>query len=187
MAESVTLLLRQLREGNSDAMAQLTPLVYTELHHIAARCLRGERGNHTLQTTALAHEAYIRLVGQKELDWQDRAHFFAAAAHVMRHVLVDYARSRHSAKRRGQAAAIPLDEAFAVSEDRLEEFLACEELLNRLGEESPRAMEVVVMRVYGGLSVLESATVLGVSGRTVKRDWDYGIRWLRRELRYQPT
>ncbi|MCC6369358.1 MAG: sigma-70 family RNA polymerase sigma factor [Bryobacterales bacterium] len=183
MAESVTLLLRQYREGDPDALEQLTPLVYSELRSIAARFLRNERRNHTLQTTALAHEAYIKLVNPREFDWRDRAHFFAVAARVIRHILVDHARGRLSAKRGGQAVVVPLEEVWAVSRGRLEEFLAYDELLSRLGELDPRALKVVEMRLFGGLSVEEAAAVLGVSERTVKRAWGYGRAWLRKELR----
>jgi RNA polymerase sigma-70 factor (ECF subfamily) len=182
MAEDVTQLLKSLRTGDKKAESRLIALVYDELRTMASRFMRRERADHTLQTTALVNEAYLRLVVQRETDWKDRAHFFGVAAQVMRHILVDYARGRLSGKRGGGMANIPLDDALVISEDRLEDLLVLDSAFQKLEEEDPRATQVVIFRFYGGLTVEEIAEVLRISPRTVKRDWNYGRAWLRAEL-----
>jgi RNA polymerase sigma factor (TIGR02999 family) len=182
VAENITQLLRDVRTGDKNAEARLIELVYDELHEIAARNLRRERPGHTLQATALVNEAYMRLASLKETDWKSRAHFFAVAAQVMRHILVDYARNRLSEKRGAGLPALPIDEALTFSDDRLEQLLVLEDALQKLENQDSRANQVVVMRFYGGLSMEEIAEVLQVSARTVKRDWNYGRAWLKSEL-----
>jgi RNA polymerase sigma factor (TIGR02999 family) len=182
VAENITQLLRDVRTGDKNAEARLIELVYDELHEIAARNLRRERPGHTLQATALVNEAYMRLTSLKETDWKSRAHFFAVAAQVMRHILVDYARNRLSEKRGAGLPALPIDEALTFSDDRLEQLLVLEDALQKLEIQDSRANQVVVMRFYGGLSMEEIAEVLQVSARTVKRDWNYGRAWLKSEL-----
>jgi RNA polymerase sigma factor (TIGR02999 family) len=182
VAENITQLLRDIRTGDKNAEARLIELVYDELHEIAARNLRRERPGHTLQATALVNEAYMRLTSLKETDWKSRAHFFAVAAQVMRHILVDYARNRLSEKRGAGLPALPIDEALTFSDDRLEQLLVLEDALQKLENQDSRANQVVVMRFYGGLSMEEIAEVLQVSTRTVKRDWNYGRAWLKSEL-----
>lgn len=180
--EHLTELLRNLRVGDKAAESQLIPVVYGELHAIAARLMRQERPDHTLQATALVNEAYIRLMGDHETDWKDRAHFFGVAAQVMRHYLVDYARQRLSHKRGAGVVQLTLDDALIVAPDRLGDLLELEEALNRLEAEDPRALKVVVYRFYGGLSTDEIAEIMQVSSRTVKRDWNFGRAWLKTEL-----
>lgn len=179
----VTLLLSKARNGNEDALAQLVPLVYKELRRLAGHYMRGERIGHTLQPTALVHEAYLRLVGQDRVEWQNRAHFMAMAATMMRRILVNYAERRHAGKR-GQPVKVD-DEWFGRAGD-LEEIAAVDEALGRLSELDPQQGRVVEMRYFGGLSVEETAEVLGVSPRTVKRDWATAKVWLHHELSGRP-
>ncbi len=182
MYSNVTDMLRRFRDGDKGAEAPLMEAVHRELTRIAAGLMRRERDGHTLQVTALVNEAYIRLVSDRETQWQDRAHFFGVAAQVMRHILVDYARQRSAGKRGGGRIATPLHEALVVSHSRLEELLTLEDALNRLEADDPRAGQVVVLRFFGGLSVEETAAALKISTRSVKRDWDYGRAWLRSRL-----
>ena len=178
----VTQLLIAWSDGNEDALAQLMPLVYKELHRLAHRHLGRERAGHTLQTTALVHEAYMRLIDQNEVQWQNRAHFFAIAAQTMRRILVEYARARHYAKRGGGAQQVSLDEAMVVSQERVAEVVALDEALQSLAKFDQRKSQMVELRFFGGLSKEETAEVLGVSPGTVMRDWTLAKTWLQREI-----
>jgi RNA polymerase sigma-70 factor (ECF subfamily) len=177
----ITLLLRDLQNGKADALSELIPMVYKELRRLAAYHLRQEKPGHTLQATALVHEAYLKLVGV-HLDWQSRAHFFGIASRLMRQILVEYARKRSAAKRGGLVEKVPLDEALVVAPDRASEFLALDEALKRLEALDARQSRVVELRYFGGLSIEESAEVLGIAPRTVKRDWEFARAWLHREI-----
>ena len=181
-ADSVTELLARSRNGHADALDQLIPLVYDELRAIAHRQLRLERVAHTLSTTAVVNEAYLRLVDQDRVDWRDRTHFFGVAAHVMRRVLVDYARRRGAKKRDGARDAVPLDEALVAVEGRGDMLLALDEALSRLGTLDPRLARVVELRYFAGLTEDETAELLGLSPRTVRYDWVKAKGWLYREL-----
>ena len=172
--------------GSGAPLEQLLPVVYDELRAIAHRQLRGERADHTLGTTGLVHEAYLRLVDQRRVDGHDRARFFALAAHVMRRVLVDYARRRGAQKRQGLAAPVTLDDAVAAADDQAELILAIDEALSRLAELDPRQARVVEMRFFAGFTEDEAAELLGVSARTVRNDWVKAKGWLFRELREEP-
>jgi RNA polymerase sigma factor (TIGR02999 family) len=178
----VTLLLRQVKAGDSAAESRLLELVYPQLRKIARQHLRRERTGHTLQPTALVNEAYMHLAGQMEKDWQNRSHFYAVAAQSMRRILVDYARQRNAAKRDGNRQRVELTDALAISADRLDEILAIDEALKRLAEFDPRRSKVVEMRFFGGMTEDEAAEVLGVALRTVKRDWNVAKAWLHGEL-----
>jgi len=179
----ITLLLSELRNGDRSAEARLVPLVYAELHRIAARHTRRERPGHTLQPTDLVHEAYLRLVGEDQ-DWRDRRHFFAVASCLMRNILVDYARNRAAAKRGGGAAQVELKESGQASGSttRVEDLLALDEALSRLSHLEERQCRIVEMRFFGGMSEEEIADVLGISPRSVKRDWASARAWLHTEL-----
>lgn len=178
----ITLLLAELRAGNSSAESRLLSLVYDELRRLARRYMRGERPDHTLQPTALVHEAYLRLAGQRGVDWQDRAHFFGVAAQLMRRILVDHARARNAEKRGGHEPRIALDDALAFTEEKCAELLALDEALSRLAQRDPRQARVVELRFFGGLSEDEAAEVLGISTRTLKRDWSVARAWLFKEI-----
>jgi RNA polymerase sigma factor (TIGR02999 family) len=178
----ITQLLVAWGNGDPHALQQLMPLVYRQLRRLAHGCLGREPPGHTLQTTALVHEAYLRLVDQQEAGWKNRAQFFAVAAQMMRRVLVDYARARQYGKRGGGAQKVELDEALVVSRDRAAEVVALDELLLSLAEVDPRKGRVVESRVFGGLSVEETAEALGVSPGTVMRDWTLAKAWLQREM-----
>jgi RNA polymerase sigma-70 factor (ECF subfamily) len=181
-AGEITKLLGQLRSGNDSAAAELVPLIYAELHQLAASCMRRERPGHTLQATALVNEAYIRLLGQREVDWQNRSHFFGIAAQVMRRVLLDYARKHHAAKRGGPHEKFRIDEALLVSDDQLEAVLSIDESLSRLEKIDPRQSRVVELRYFAGLNVEQTAVALGISTATVKREWQFAKAWLQREM-----
>jgi RNA polymerase sigma factor (TIGR02999 family) len=159
-------------------MEELLPLVYAELRRLAAGYLRRERVGHTLQPTALVHEAYLRMVDQTQVRWQNRAHFFGVAAQMMRRILVDHARSQHAEKRGGDVQKLSLDENIDVSGTRAAELVALDEALERLAEIDPQKSRVVELRFFGGLSVEETAEVLGVSAPTVKRHWRLAKAWL---------
>jgi RNA polymerase sigma factor (TIGR02999 family) len=178
----VTQLLAAWRNGDPDALHQLMPLVYRELQRLARRKLAGENEGHTLQTTALVNEAYLRLAGQKEARWQNRNHFFAIAAQMMRRILVDYARGRRYAKRGGGALRVSLDEMMIVSHKKSGDIAALDEALTALAELDQRKSRVVELRFFGGLSVEETADVLSVSPGTVRRDWTLARAWLKREM-----
>ena len=181
-SHSVTQMLLDWSEGDREALDKLIPIVYSELRLRAARYLRRERPGHTLQTTALIHETYLRLVEQKDVRWQNRAHFFAIAAQLMRRILVDHARQRDAAKRGGADLTLTLDEAMAVFPGRDVNLMALDETLTRLAEIDPRQSRVVELRYFSGLSIEETAEVLGVSPATVKLDWSMAKAWLRREM-----
>jgi RNA polymerase sigma-70 factor, ECF subfamily len=178
----VTVLLHQVKAGDSAAESRLLELVYPQLRKIAGQYLRRERTGHTLQATALVNEAYVQLAGQMDKDWQNRSHFYAVAAQSMRRILVDYARQRNAAKRDGNRQQVELTDAMAVATDRLDDILAIDEALSRLAEFDPRRSKVVEMRFFGGMTEEEAAEVLGVAPRTVKRDWNVAKAWLHGEL-----
>jgi RNA polymerase sigma factor (TIGR02999 family) len=180
--QNVTQLLVAWNNGEQDALQQLIPLVYHELHRLAHRYMERERGGHTLQSTALVHEAYERLINLKDVSWQNRAHFFAVSAQLMRRILVDYARSRRFTKRGGEWRQVPLNEAVAVFRDRRTDIVALDDALLTLAGIDPRKARVVEMRFFGGLSIKETAEVLDVSQETVLRDWRLAKVWLLREL-----
>jgi RNA polymerase sigma-70 factor (ECF subfamily) len=161
------------------------PLVYDELRRLAHSYLRRERNDHTLQATALVHEAYLRLVEQSDVQWNNRGHFFAITAQAMRRILVDHARGHQAAKRGGDAEKIPIEDAFALSNDRPDKFLALDESLRRLAELDPRQEQIVEMRVFAGMSIEEIAGLLNISPATVKRDWTMAKAWLLLEMRNQ--
>jgi RNA polymerase sigma factor (TIGR02999 family) len=177
----VTDLLVAWSNGDKLAYDRLVPLVYGELHRLAHRYMSGERPGHTLQTTALVDEAYLRLVDQK-VHWQNRSHFFAIAAEVMRRILIDYARRRRYTKRGGAARQVELDEAMLMARERSSELIALDDALKRLAEFDERKSRVVELRFFGGLSVEETADVLKVSVNTVKRDWSTARAWLYKEV-----
>jgi RNA polymerase sigma-70 factor, ECF subfamily len=179
----ITVLLSELRAGNRSAESRLMPLVYSELRRVARRYMRNERPDHTLEPTALVHEAYLRLVGQREINWQNRAHFFGVAAQLMRRILVDHARARKAEKRGGHESKLALDEGLAFTEEKSAELLALDEALTRLSQRDPRLGRAVELRFFAGLSEEEAAEVLGISTRTVKRDWQTARAWLYKEIR----
>lgn len=176
--ENLTELLRDWRQGDRTALDRLTPLVYDEIRRIAHRYMDRERQGHTLQTTALINEAYLRLLGQRQVDWNSRTHFYAVVAQVMRHVLIDHARSRLYLKRGGEAQRVPFDEATLMSTERATELMALDEALTTLAELDARKARVIELRYFGGFSLEETAAVLGVSVMTVRRDWRAAKAWL---------
>jgi RNA polymerase sigma factor (TIGR02999 family) len=178
----VTLLLKRLSEGDENVLNQLVPLVYGELRRLASSYMRHERPDHTLQTTALLHEAYLQLVGQQRAHWENRAQFFGVAAQLMRRILVDHARTHNAAKRGGISTKLSLDEAMVMARERCSDLLAVEELLTRLAAIDPQQARVVELRFFAGLSVEETARALAISDRTVKRDWAMAKAWMQREL-----
>ena len=180
--KEITRLLVAWGDGDESALADLTPLVYEELHRLAHHYMSGERAGHTLQTTALVNEAYVRLIDWKDVRWQNRAHFFAVSAQLMRRILVEFARSRGYQKRGGGARAVTLDDGAVVTDDKGADMVALDEALNALAELDERQSKVVELRFFGGLSVEESAEVLKVSTGTVRRDWSLARAWLHREL-----
>lgn len=180
-SDTVTTLLRQWSQGDSKALDRLLPLVYGELRRLAASFLRQENPGHTLQPTAVVHETYLRLVGGKAVDVEDRAHFLRIAARLMRQILVDHARKRNAAKRGSGTPTLALDE-FAISSERDAEMVALDDALAALAELDARQSQIVELRFFGGLSIVETAEVVGVSPATVKRDWDSARAWLRREV-----
>ena len=180
----VTRLLLDWSEGDPEALNKLTPLVYNELRRLARRHMGREREWHTLQTTALVNEAYLKLVDQKEVRWQNRAQFFGLAAQVMRHILIDYARTQSRAKRGGGAEKVSLEEEAVLTPERALALVDLDEALRKLEKEYPRKGRVVELRFFGGLSVEETAEVLEVSAVTVMRDWGVAKAWLYRELGY---
>jgi RNA polymerase sigma-70 factor (ECF subfamily) len=181
-AGDVTHLLMGLRAGDREAEGKLVAIVYDEMRRMAARYMRQERADHTLQATALVNEAYLRLIDQRDKDWQNRAHFFGMAAQVMRRVLVDHARTHHTAKRGGDLRKVSLDDALHLSSTRSEQLIALDEALARLAAIDARQARVVELRYFGGLSENEAAAALGVSSRTIKRDWSVAKAWLYSEM-----
>ena len=180
--ENITELLASYGRGDKESLDQLMPIVYEELRRQAARYLRREQAGHTLQTTALIHEAYVRLVDQRNMQWQNRAHFFGIAAQMMRRILVDHARSKKRAKRGGSEVRVSLDEATVAVKGQDLDVVALDEALQRLAEIDEQQSKVVELRFFSGLSVEETAEVMGISKSTVKRDWSMAKAWLHREL-----
>ena len=181
-AGEITGMLAGWREGDQAALDRLLPLIDSELHRLARRHLGRERKSHTMQPSSLVQEAFMRLLPGVDAGWSNRAHFFAVASQVMRHILVDYARQRRREKRGGAAVHIPVDAAVVLSPDQVEEIVAVDLALQRLASTDERKAKVFEMRFFGGLSVEETAEVLGVAPNTVIRDWSFSRAWLRREL-----
>ena len=179
--DDISTLLCAWSDGDRNALERLTPIVYDELHRLAGRYMRRERPGHSLQTTALVHEAYMRLVDYKRMQWQNRAHFFAVSSQLMRRILVDHAR-RHNLKRGGGVLHVSLEQAAVLVADEDTDLVALDDAMNALARIDPRKVQVVEMRFFGGLSVEEIAEVLKVSTVTVKRDWRTARTWLYREL-----
>jgi RNA polymerase sigma-70 factor, ECF subfamily len=178
----VTQLLKAWTAGDEEALGKLTPLVYEQLHKVARRCMAGERSGHTLQTTALVNEVYLRLVDCDQMNWQDRAHFFAVSAQLMRRILIDFARSRSYQKRGGGTLQLSLEEAPCVCSEPDSNIVALDDALKALASVDERKSKVVELRFFGGLSIEETAEVLRVSIETVVRDWRLAKVWLLREL-----
>jgi len=179
--DDISALLRAWSDGDQSALARLTPIVYDELHRLARHYMKGERPGHSLQTTALVNEAYMRLVDYERMQWQNRAHFFAVSAQLMRRILVEHAR-RHNLKRGGGAPHVSLEETAVVGGDQDADMVELDDAMNALARIDPRKVQVVEMRFFGGLSVEETADVLKISPGTVKRDWRAARAWLYREL-----
>lgn len=183
MADDLTGLLVEWRDGDKAALDRLMPLVYDELRRIAHRYVQRERAGHTLQTSALVNEAYLRLAGQQDVSWQNRAHFFAVTAQTMRHLLIDHARRRRYAKHGGELQQVPIDDASQMSMQRATELIALEEALDELATLDQRKSRVVELRYFGGLSLEETAEVMNVSLMTVRRDWRAAKAWLYRRIK----
>lgn len=183
--QQVTQLLIAWGNGDKAALEQLLPLVYEELHRLARQYMRRERNRNTLQTSALVNEAYMRLVDQKDVQWQNRAHFFAIAAQLMRRILVDHARKRNYQKRGGDARRVTLDETLIVSDERAAEVVALDDALTSLADLDERKSKIVELRFFAGLSIEETAEILAVSPGTVMRDWTLAKAWLRRAIASQ--
>ncbi len=177
-----TQLLANVRSGDRQATDQLLSMVYGELRALAGQLLRHERPDHTLEATALVHEAYLKLVGQTGVEWQDRAHFFAIAAQAIRRILVDHARGHRRDKRGGGRAKLSLDEGLVASYEQAADLVALDDALAQLGERNPQQARIVEIRFFAGLTIEETAAVLGVSTSTVERDWRYARAWLYRAL-----
>jgi RNA polymerase sigma-70 factor (ECF subfamily) len=182
-SDEITQLLLAWSQGEQDALQKLTPMVYAELRRLAHRYMAGERTGHTLQTTALVNEAYLRLVDSSRVQWQNRTHFFAISAQLMRRILVDFARSRKYAKRGGEARRMSLDDAPPLPVERGDDLVALDDALTALSAVDARKGRVVELRFFGGLTEQETAEVLNVSTETVTRDWRLAKVWLRREMR----
>jgi RNA polymerase sigma factor (TIGR02999 family) len=180
--EEITVLLAQFAKGDEGAISKLLPLVYDELHRLAASYMRRERPDHTLQPTALVNEAYLKLLEQHDANWQNRAHFFGVAAQLMRRILIDHARGHLRAKR-GAGQKVALDEALAFSEEQSGELVALHEALERLEKLDARQGRIVELRFFGGLTLEETASVLDISPKTVERDWQVAKAWLNMELK----
>jgi len=178
----VTELLQRWTDGDELARDALVPLVYDELRRVARRCLVGQRRDHTLQSTALVHEVFLRLIDQKSVRWDDRMHFFAVAAQLMRRILVDHARRRNAVKRGGNNITLTLDERVVSAKQRELDVVALDDALNELSRMNPQHCQIVEMRFFTGLSIEETAQALGISPATVKRDWAVARAWLYREL-----
>lgn len=179
----VTMLLAQLSKGNEDAAGKLISLVYDELRRLAGAYMRRERTDHTLQPTALVHEAYLKLVEQRSVDWQGRSHFFAIAAQMMRRILVDHARAHLRDKRGGGAISVPLEEALVFAPEQSAELLKLDESLERLAKLDARQSKIVELRFFGGLTVEQTAESLAISAKTVKREWSMAKAWLHGEMK----
>ncbi len=182
-SHEITRMLRQWSDGNGEALDNLLPLVYDELHRQAARYLRRENKDHTLQPTALINEAYLKLIDQREVNWQNRTHFFAIAAQAMRRILVDHARTKHREKRGGDNAKLPLDEALmVVADEKNIDLIALDKALTRLEMKDKQQTRIVELRYFSGLSLEETAEALNISRTTAARDWAMARAWLHREL-----
>ncbi len=181
----LTLLLRDWRRGDQGALDKLIPAVYAELHRLAHIYMAREHAGHMLQTSALVNEAYVRLIDANGVEWQNRAHFFAIASNLMRRILVEFARSRDSHKRRGERHRTPLEEGCAVSPERGHDLVALDDALNALAKVDTRQAQVVELRYFGGLTAAETAEALGVSEITVMRDWRSAKMWLLHELKHR--
>jgi RNA polymerase sigma-70 factor, ECF subfamily len=181
----VTSLLKMLADGNQEAARELIPVIYHELHRLAVGHLRHERPNHTLQATALVHEAYIKLVAQRSTDWKNRAHFFAVASNLMRRILVDHARRQLRAKRGKGQPKLSLDEVVLLSPDRPDTMIALDECLIRLEKLDARQSRIVELRYFGGLTIEEAAEILGISATTVRREWTSAKAYLYGELKHR--
>jgi RNA polymerase sigma factor (TIGR02999 family) len=182
LPEEITQLLLSWHKGDESALNRLIPLIYQELRRLARRYMGRENPGHTLQTSALIHEAYLRLINQREVEWQNRAHFFAVAAQVMRRILIDHARSHNYAKRGGGAPHFSLDEAAVLSNERAAGLIALDDALTSLAAIDPRKSKIVELRFFGGLTVEETAEVLEISPITVMREWRVAKAWLLREV-----
>lgn len=183
--DDITELLHRFQEGDAEARTRLIEAVQGELRVMASRYMRREKGGHTLQTTALVNEAYIKLVNLKSANWQDRVHFFAVASRVMRRILVDHARKHIAGKRGGGLEMLPINEAIVFTPGRSNQIVRLDDALSRLAETDERACRVIELRFFGGLSVEESAEALKVSPRTIKREWMFARAWLRNELGFE--
>jgi RNA polymerase sigma factor (TIGR02999 family) len=181
-SNEITELLIAWSGGDKNALDEVMQIVYEELHRLAHRHLAKERQDHTLQTTALVNEAYLKLIDQKRVKWQSRSHFFALSSQLMRRILVDYARSRQYAKRGGGASALPLDEALIVAPGRAAEMIALDEALTELAKHDERKARIVELRFFAGMSIDETSELLGVSPGTVMKDWTLAKAWLQREM-----
>ena len=187
-SQEVSLLLEQHRQGQPEAFTKLLSLVYDELRRLAAYQLQTERPDHTLQPTALVHEAYLRIAGQgQQIQWQNKAHFFALAAQVMRHVLVDHARAHRTEKRGAGQTRIPLEEAVQLPAEANLDLVALDDALRALAAKDERKSRLVELRYFGGLSIEETADVLGLSPTTIRREWTLTKAWLRREMKSKDT
>jgi len=182
MSKMVTELLVAWGEGDKAALDDLMPVVYDELRRLAQNYLSHERPDHTLQTTALVHEAYLRLIDQKSVNWQNRAQFFGIAAQMMRRILINHATDRNAKKRQGSATRVSLDDAVSFFEKREVDLMALDEALNGLAALDPQQTQIVELRFFGGLTIEEVSEVLGISPATTKREWDSAKLWLRRQL-----
>ena len=181
-AGEITLLLRQATKGDREAVSKLIPLVYDELHRVAAAYLRRERPDHTLQPTVLVHDAYLKLVEQRETDWQNRAQFFGVAAQAMRRILIDHARA-HLRGKRGGGRKVSLDDVLAFSDEQSSDLVALDSALEKLARMDVRQSQVVQLRFFGGLSIQETAQVLKIAPKTVERDWAVAKAWLYMQLK----
>jgi RNA polymerase sigma factor (TIGR02999 family) len=186
-SKDVTTLLVEWGSGNQAALNELTPLVYEQLRLLAARQLRRERANHTLQSTALVHEAYLKLIDQRRVRWQDREHFFAIASQVIRRILVSHARARKASKRGGGRTALALDDSIALSGRKDMDLVGVDDALEGLSRIDPQQARIVELRFFGGLSIEGTAEVLGISTSTVTRDWNLARAWLHHELTRSPV
>jgi RNA polymerase sigma-70 factor, ECF subfamily len=179
----VTLLLRRYSSGDKSALSELVPLVYDELHRLATSYLRRERPDHTLQATALVHEAYLRMVNQREARWKERGHFFAVAAGMMRRILIDHARKHKAAKRGGPLTTVSFEDIkFVLTPEQSENLMVLDSLLTRLAAIDPQEARIIELRFFGGLSVEETSEVMGISATTIKREWSVARKWLAREM-----
>ncbi|MGC1786618.1 MAG: sigma-70 family RNA polymerase sigma factor [Terriglobales bacterium] len=181
--EDVTILLAELKNGNKEAASKLIPLVYDELRRLAGSYMRHERSNHTLQATALVHEAYLKLVKQRSIDWQSQAHFFGVAAQVMRRILLDHARGHLREKRGRGERTVPIEEALVFAPEQSLELVKLDQALERLTKLDPRQGKIVELRFFGGLTVEQTAELLGISPKTVKREWSMAKAWLHGDLK----